>query len=224
MASIQLSRYEAEEGDLPDVCMCCGAPAGERKRLRFTSYPLWVIPRLMWDCFNANPLWLGFSLLWDWRSNTKVVDRNTRYTRCYTLFCSRHKNYWLIRSLTIWIALAVILVLIAGGFFLSLLLTDLVDESSWGLIFGSYCIGTFVILFCWLISIPISQATAIHPANVKDNYLILKRVSPAFADAVRRYREERKLQSQLEDYQEHFQPRRSRPHCEEGDQDCIERG
>src|SRR5580700_7283045 len=42
MASISLSWREAEDGDLPDVCMCCGAPATESKRRRFTSHPLWV--------------------------------------------------------------------------------------------------------------------------------------------------------------------------------------
>ena len=42
MASIQLTRYEAEEDDLPDMCMRCGAAATVRKRRLFVSHPMWV--------------------------------------------------------------------------------------------------------------------------------------------------------------------------------------
>ena len=103
MASIQLSRYEAEEGDLPDVCMCCGVPATERKRRRFISHPLWVYVLLPW----------GYILY------AIVAAILTEHIRCYTLFCPRHKNYFLVRNLFIWGLLIVILVLLVGGFVLA---------------------------------------------------------------------------------------------------------
>jgi hypothetical protein len=198
MASIQLSRHEAEEGDLPDVCMCCGAPAVERKRRRFSSYPLWSVFGLTWELFHSNPFSVGFWVLWDWKSYTKGITRRTKYIRCYTLFCQWHKNYWFVRSLFIWASLVVILVLIIGGFFLTALLAGHVDKPWHDILIGSWCISFVVLLLGWLVSIPINQATAIHPANATEQHVILKRVSPAFVEAVRHYRAERMDQPQTE--------------------------
>lgn len=78
MASIRISRYEAEDGDLPDVCMCCGEPATQRKRRRFISHPVWVYILLPW----------GYILY------AIVAAILTEEIRCYTLFCERHKHYW----------------------------------------------------------------------------------------------------------------------------------
>ncbi len=183
IASINLSRYEAEEGDLPDVCMCCGAPAMERKRRCFSSYPLWVVLTLLW----------GFAMgEVSGKSYRKVADKNTRYIRCYTLFCARHRNYFFVRSLIIWGALIVILLVLVGGFFLAIWLVGQDDTSSLDIVFGSFCIGSVVLLLGWLISIPISQAMAIHPTISREHQLILKRVSPAFLEAVHQYRANRK--------------------------------
>ena len=43
MAVIRLDRFEAEEGDLPAVCMKCGAPAVLEKLKQFSWNPPWVI-------------------------------------------------------------------------------------------------------------------------------------------------------------------------------------
>jgi hypothetical protein len=183
MASIQLTRYEAEQGDLPDVCMCCGASATERKRRRFSSYPLWVVPMLLW-VFASGEV--------SGKSYRNVADKNTRYIRCYTLFCTRHRNYFLIHSLIIWGALVLILPLIVGGFFLTILLVGQIDEPFQDIVLGSFCIGSVVLVLGWLISIPISQAMAIHPTISREYQVILKRVSPAFVEAVHHYRANRK--------------------------------
>jgi hypothetical protein len=98
MASIELSRYEAEEGDLPDVCMICGAPATVRKRYRFTWHPVWVYLLVP---FGYLPYILVAALL-------------TENVRCYTLFCPQHKNHWRWRTLSIWGGFLVLLAVIAG--------------------------------------------------------------------------------------------------------------
>ncbi len=183
MASIQLTRYEAEQGDLPDVCMCCGAPATERKRRRFSSYPLWVVLTLLWVFARGEV---------SGKSYRAVADKHTRYILCYTLFCARHKNYWRSRNLFIWGSLAGILVFIFGFFIIGGLLSPRISQSMENIVFGSFCIGSVVLLLCWLISIPISQAMAIHPVISRDHQLILKRVSPIFVDAVHQYRANRK--------------------------------
>lgn len=172
MASIQLSRYEAEEGDLPDVCMCCGEPATERKRRRFVSHPLWVYLLLP----------LGYL------PYVVVAAILTENIRCYTLFCPRHKNHWFVRNLIVWGAFAAILVLILGGVFLVGSLSGTVSRSTENILFGSLCVGSFVLMLCWFISIPLTQITAIHPADTTERHLTLKRVSPAFVEAVREYR------------------------------------
>ena len=207
MASIQLSRYEAEEGDLPDACMCCGAAATERKRRRFVSHPLWVYLLLPWG-------YIVYAI---------VAAILTENIRCYTLFCTRHKNYWLVRNLIVWGSLLVILLLLVGGFVLAGSLSGHVSRSTEDVVFGSLCIGSVLLLLGWLVSIPISQVTAIHPANATEYDLTLKRVSPAFVEAVRQHRENRKDQSRADDYREHFQTRRSPPRRGERDDEGIER-
>lgn len=206
MASIKLSRYEAEEGDLPDVCMCCGAEATERQRRRFVSHPFWVYVLLP---FGLIPYAIVAIIL-------------TEHIRCYTLFCPRHKNYFRVRNLFVWGSLLGILVFIVGGFFLAGLLAGRVDKSSQDIVFGSLCFGTVLLLFCWLISIPISQVMAIHPADATERSLILKRVSPDFVEAVRQHRADRKDQVQAQDFREHFRQRRSSPNYRKRDDEDLE--
>ena len=71
-------------------------------------------------------------------------------------------------------------------------------------------------------SIPISQVTAIHPANATENQLTLKRISPAFVEAMRQHRANRKDQSRADDYREHFRSRRSPPRHRDRDDDRFE--
>jgi hypothetical protein len=207
MASIQLSRREAEEGDLPDVCMCCGEPATERKRRRFVSHPLWVYLLLP---MGYLPYVLVAAIL-------------TEHIRCYTLFCPRHKNHWSVRNLIVWGAFAAILALILGGLVLVSSLSGSVSQSTETLLFGSLCAGSFLLMLCWFISIPLSQVTAIHPADATERHLTLKRVSPEFVEAVREYRANRKERVQPQEYGEHFRPNRSARRSEEGDNEFVDR-
>src|SRR5882724_5974690 len=50
MAQVFLHRDEAEDGDLPPVCVCCGRRAERWDTQRFSWHPWWV----------NNPLWLLF--------------------------------------------------------------------------------------------------------------------------------------------------------------------
>lgn len=195
MASIQLSRYEAEEGDLPEVCMRCGAPATERKRRRFVSHPFWIYVLLP---FGYIPYVIVAAIL-------------TEKVRCYTLFCPRHKNQWRRRTLIIWGAFVALLVLLAGSFALVGSLSGQFSKSTQDFLLGSLCIASPVLFLCWLISIPIMQETAIHPADVTERRLTLKHIAPAFAEAVREYREDRKREGREEDSRREFRARRSRP-------------
>src|SRR5262249_10553465 len=150
---------------------------------RFISHPLWVFFLLPFI-----PIYLIVSILL------------TEDIRCYTLFCPRHKNYFLVRSLFVWGSLIVVLALSVGGFVLTFSLSQYVDKSKENTLGGSFCIGTVLLFVGWLISIPISQVTAIHPAKATRSRLTLKRVSPAFAEAVLQHRENSTLEAQPADY------------------------
>ena len=207
MASIQLSRYEAEEGDLPDVCMCCGRAATERKRRRFISHPLLVYLLLPWG-------YIFYAI---------VAAILTEHIRCYTLFCPRTQEL-LALSQPFHLGFANrLLVLLVGGFVLAGSLSGKVSRSTEDVLFGSLCIGSVVLLLCWFMSIPISQVTAIHPANATKNHLTLKRISPAFVEAVRQNCANRKDESRADDYREHFRSRRSPPRHRDRDDDRFER-
>jgi hypothetical protein len=179
MASIQLTRHEAEEGDLPDACMCCGEPATEKKRLRFTSHPLWVYILLPFG-------WIPYAI---------VAWMLTERVRCYTLFCPRHKSYWRGRALLVWAGFGLMwLAIVAIPVTVSLILGLIgqFDDAAERLVAGFACVNSILMIVCWLASIPIIQLASIHPAEVKETRLTLKCISPAFAEAVREYREDHK--------------------------------
>ena len=195
MASIRLSRREAEKGDLPDVCMRCGEPATERKRLRFTSHPVWVYVLVP---FGLLPYLIVAAIL-------------TERVRCYTLFCDRHRKHWLVRTLIVWGAFVAVLVVIAGSFIILASLEGRLNKSAQETLSGLLCFGSVLLILCWLISIPITQLTAIHPADVTETRLTLKCVSPEFVDAVKEHRERRRAEGQQEDHRRTTRRRRPEP-------------
>jgi hypothetical protein len=206
MASIQLTRREAETGDLPDVCMRCGAPATVRKRRMFVSHPLWVYVLLP---FGYLPYVIVAAIL-------------TQRTRCYTHFCRRHKNHWVYRALIIWGAFPVLLALIVSGWVLVASLENVGGKGMVDRLVGTMCVGDIVLMLLWLMSIPLIQLTAIHPGDVTERRLTLKRVAPAFVEAVRNYRE--KGSSADEGREEYWSDYRSRRSAPSEDVDDPERG
>jgi len=189
MASIYLSRYEAEEGDLPDVCMCCGEPATERKRRRFIWCPGWVYALIP----------LGFL------PYVLVSTLLTEKISCYILFCPRHKNHWRKRGLIPWLAFPVVLALIAGGWVGVAVLLDRFDEATRGYLIGAAWIWTLLLLVGWFAMIPLMQLTAIHPSPAGRG-LILKRISPEFVQAVEDYRASRDRDEEDEDDRPEVEP------------------
>jgi hypothetical protein len=183
MASIQLTRYKAEEGDLPNVCMRCGEPDTERKRLRFTSHPLWVYVLLPFG-------YIVYAIV------AAVLTENVR---CYTQFCHRHKNHWFIRTLIIWVGFVALLVFIVS---IIIVVASLASKATMDSLFGYLSLGSVLLMFCWLISIPLIQLTSIHAAEVSKRRITLKCISPEFADAVLEYRKKRRAEDEREGWQE----------------------
>jgi hypothetical protein len=197
MASIELTRREAEDGDLPNVCMRCGEPATVRKRRLFVSHPLWIYVLL--------PFWFVPYAI--------VAAILTQRVRCYSHFCPRHKNHWLTRALIIWGGFPVLLALYGAGFFIAAWIEESgnISNDTLGAMAAVWNLG---LLLLWLTSIPFCQLTAIHPANVTERRLTLQRVAPAFVEAVRNYREKPTSRAEREEYWNDFQARISEPRQE----------
>jgi hypothetical protein len=200
MAWVSLTRYEAEEGELPHVCMRCGGPATVKKRYAFTWHPLWTYLLL-------------FAGLIPYIVVAAVL---TERARCYVLLCDQHKRHWLIRTLIVWGGFFGMIVVIGLAFLLMVTFTPQGGGPPWlpGLLFTA----SMVLIAGWLMSIPVCQITAIHPTDVSDRTVTLTCVSPAFIEALddhrdrrreaRRAREEREAGTPSDHVQDPNRPRR----------------
>jgi hypothetical protein len=195
MASIQLSRDEAEEDDLPDVCMRCASPATVRKRYRFTSHPLWLYLLVP---FGILPYVVAAAML-------------TERARCYTHLCPRHANHWRVRAFVVWGGLATFIVAFGASIAVASAMPDRLGPAAISVLGWGICVGGPVFLTCWLVSILIVQLTAIHLSNVTDRRLTLVGVSPSFVEAVAAYREGRAAEDAEGSLRDKFRVRRD-PH------------
>jgi hypothetical protein len=97
ITTICMERYEAEKGDLPQICMCCGAPATVRTKQIFCSGADWVMTIL------------GAVVI-----RHDISDMTNR-TAVWTCFCERHGSYWAKRRLLVVCSLAGMVFLPFGG-------------------------------------------------------------------------------------------------------------
>ena len=108
MAQIRLGRYEAEEGELPPLCLRCGAPAMLFKAKLLSWQPSWT--------------YVVFGLtFWPILVATLALRRRMRVL---VPFCQKHRNYWRGRRLLSWAVFSALLI-----FFLCLItLAATLDE------------------------------------------------------------------------------------------------
>ena len=100
MGSIKLARYEAEEGDLPNLCMRCGARATVRRSCSFAWHPPWV--------------WLMTPLVLVPLVGRVVAHGFIKRMGTHILLCEQHKRHLAVRGPIIWCS-AVGLVLVGMG-------------------------------------------------------------------------------------------------------------
>jgi hypothetical protein len=194
MATIRLGRYEAEDGDMPEVCMRCGAPATFHKRYRFVWHPAW--------CYVLILVALIAYII--------VAAVLTQQARIHVFLCDRHKRHWLVRTLIIWGSFLGLILLLIGGIAVVAAVDDR-TRNEIGDYAGFYCIGLLVLAAAWLISIPIIQWTAIHPTEITERTVSLTRVCPEYADALVDHRARRRREEDEDDgYRRKFRPGRRR--------------
>jgi hypothetical protein len=196
MATIRLGRYEAEDGDMPDVCMRCGEPATVIKRYRFVWHPFW--------CYLLIPMGLLIYVI--------LAAVLTQQARIHVFLCDRHKRHWLVRTLAVWGTFLSLLIIWPAAFAMT---SALIRPGSSSNVLGFLCIGSLVSLVAWLISIPIIQWTAIHPTEITERTVTLTRVCPDYVDALADHRARRREEEDDEDYRRTFRPRRGREDSEE---------
>jgi hypothetical protein len=167
MARIKLERFEAEEGDLPDICMKCGARATTEKLKRFSWQPPWVYVLLL---AGLLPFLIVALIL-------------TKRMRVPIPLCAEHRRHWTWRG---W--------LVGGGFFAIFLLglgtmillsaTDNGPQRREDAVFGFVCFGFLGLALVWLIVAAIVQHTAIRPTQITDYDITLTNVAPGFVKAL----------------------------------------
>src|SRR2546430_2215392 len=109
MPDVLLTRHEAD-GNLPAVCMCCGAPATTWVSRTFLAH----------DPAVSGPS--GFLEVFAVRLLLATAD--TPQFRLRTSFCAEHRNYWHVRSVLLYGGIGgLVAVLLLGGAVVALLMT-----------------------------------------------------------------------------------------------------
>jgi hypothetical protein len=158
MAQVMLGRLEAEEGELPPVCLVCGAPAVVYKVGSFNFCPDWCYLCLLltfWPFLVASVLA---------RQRMKVLAP----------LCAAHRNYWRARRLKRVMVVAV-MVLFLFSIYVLLLSLDLPFE-----FFGTLWIVFWIAGVFWLGLIFISRIYVIYASELTDDRITLDRVSALF--------------------------------------------
>jgi hypothetical protein len=177
MASVTLDLDRLREKDLPDCCMCCGAPATRYKKRTFQWYPPWV-----WAIIIVALL-----------PGAIVASLLTKRVRMPVPLCENHTNYWVWRNLVIWGSFLALVLLFAVGMVVSIQLEGNRPAGAPARPLGGYvCMGTFILGVIWVIIALVIQGTAIRPTLIDDYEIRLTNVSPEFEDALDEHRRELK--------------------------------
>src|SRR5262245_66176532 len=95
MPKVQLSREEAEDGHLPEICMQCGAQAWKQWPKAFSWYPPWV----------------GVLILGGVLPFVIVAAVLTKRMTVRAPLCDEHLNHWSWRAWFVGLSVAVFIVL-----------------------------------------------------------------------------------------------------------------
>ena len=166
MATITLTRREAERGDLPPVCALTGEPTDDVKHRTFVWQPAWV--------YALIPLGLLPCL---------IVSLIIRKTMTLRLPLVRRKHFhWGWRMAVA----AVGIVASAGAFIVG---GALVSDYERGTLGGWLMIGGLVGFVLSLVMLAVLTALGIHPKRITDREITLAGVHDNFVAAVEEDRE-----------------------------------
>jgi hypothetical protein len=169
MAHVVVTREEAEdEGKLPAVCMCCGAPA-----------TTWVTRRLMLKPPRYNQVELAEVAIF----KTIHALTTSPYVRLRTSFCDRHRHYWTIKL----IVLLGGMLLFFGAMFLTCVLglvATINRPQPQPVLVAIAVIIALLGLVGWLVPLLILWRKPIRALGMDQGLIIVDNVSDSFASAV----------------------------------------
>jgi hypothetical protein len=169
MASIWLDRYECRKGELPPVCMVCGAEATGTRKITFRWCPPWVIVLILAGIL----IWAIVSIIL------------TKSMTVYAPVCSEHRNHWFKRKAIAWGLLLSMLAVVVAGIALSIAEANNPQYRDLGFMFS---VGGAIGFILALIVAAIVISTGIKPSEISDREIQLTRVNAGFVDAVREQR------------------------------------
>jgi hypothetical protein len=168
MADLRLTRDE-EEGELPAVCMCCGAPATDWSEQTFLLRPPAV----------EGPS--GFATVHAARMLESMV--NAPRLRLRTSFCPEHRHYWTTRLLLVFGGLAGLGgVLLAGIAVVVYLFAVVKVDAPWPA--ACVIVPLAVYLTIWLILVSRVMGNTIRARLVEGGAVVLTNVDPRYVEAV----------------------------------------
>jgi hypothetical protein len=198
MAKVELSRDDAEDGRLPEVCMKCGAQSWKQKSRTFSWYPPWV----------------GVLILGGILPFVIVAAVLTKRMTVRVPLCDEHQNHWSWRGWFIGVG-AILMLMLGLGCFAVLVATDQPQQRGGGganPLAGVLCAGGGVAFLIFIITAAIIQQLAIRPTEITNEAITLTNVAPEFSEAVEeaydRYeRDRRERRPQRRQWEEDDRPR-----------------
>jgi len=169
MPEILLTPHEAE-GNLPNVCMCCGERATTRVTRTFLARePAAPGPSVFWEVFAVRLL---------------IAAADTPRFRLRTSFCDQHSNYWALRSYLLFGGLAGMFVVLAlGAVVVALLMTVGKVDAPW---LSCCMIGPFLLfMIVWIIPVMRMKTNSIVARLADNDAVLLKNVDESYIAAVR---------------------------------------
>ncbi len=172
MPDVRLTRAE-EDGNLPQVCMCCGAPATAWVERNFLAHdPAVRGPSVFWEVFAIRLL---------------IAAANTPRVRLRTSFCPRHRHYWHLRAALAFGGLAGMLAVLFIGLLGTILLIAVAKvDAPW----LSCCaiVPFLAYIVPWIIAIKLVQDRTIRARLGKGDAIILQNVSERYVTALEEQR------------------------------------
>jgi hypothetical protein len=160
MATVRLGRYEAEDYELPNVCMQCGAKAVGYRRRGFRWSPGWVIITAL---FGLLPYFL-------------ITELTMRRMAVWVPYCKAHKKGPLWPTLVSVGSLVALIAVTAG-------LIALLNDEGAGAVAIVFCAGVFAFIV-WMFVAIILHTPTIRPTEINDKSITLKGVCQEFIDAL----------------------------------------
>lgn len=160
MAAVWIDEAGWKVGNLPDLCLECGASAPDRVRKTFVYTPRWVYATLLVH------LLLMVLLMYFTR----------KQFRSRVPMCARHKNHW--RKRDLWIFSSLVVATMLAGLGVAMLIR--IDDQRLIPLYGG------VVIFCsvgWVVAFAVIHAGTIRLTTFSDRSIRLTKVSPEFAEA-----------------------------------------